>query len=456
MNTFEFFDSDYFKTGLNLTSLGDTDAARRMQAYSGALDNLETLRQINQRMKTFDDLNAVDNTAPSAMGVALAEASIKANIQSIAGSIAVERSMTQMNQLMIYRDIITKAGASVMPNVGPDNPRSRANKIYSANLTVGATAYTVTLDAVVPGSIAITLKEGTSTYNMIDDRNGNILTQTGVISAGTINYSTGALALTLVTAPVAGDTIKICYGADQSQAEGTNRTTLKQGYYQLNAKINKYEFEADLITAAISQKTLGGDIVKELQDGVQDERTIAINNQLCTTIKNSYAGDTLTIDLSAFSVESGFADSLLKVFNMGLQAINSAIARRCYKAVAANAYIVGNNVATQFMNLEDAQGFVMNNTGYVNAIIGYYKSVPVIRNLELDPNEGYALYKTADIAAVSYGMLLPATALPLTGNFLNTEQIAGGIYSVDGVAPMCRDLAQRFVVSFPTNWFVQA
>jgi len=451
----KFFDSENFKRGLSLTSASDIAAKQRLSVYHGAMENLEELHRIHARMRQFDDLNAVENMAPSAMGVALAEATLAAQINSLTGYLAIERSMSQMTQDLVYRDIITKAGASIMPLIGQDNPRTRANKIFETNLEAGTT-YSITLDAIVPGSIAITAKINNVTYQMMDDRNGNIFAQPGLLSAGTVNYETGALALTFANAVAATDTIKICYQLNKELGQGNNRTTIRQGYFQVKAGINKFEYETDLITAMISQKTVGGDVIADLQKATQDEYTLSINSKLVETLKNSYAGDTLTIDLSAFSVESGFADSMLKVLNMGLASVDNAIANRCYKAVAATAYVVGNGAATMFMSLEDSQGWVANNTGYVNDVIGFKNGRAVIRHTYLDPFECYAIHKTAngELAPLGYGILLPATNLPLVGNFANTNEIASGIYSVDGVSPVALPLVQRFVIQMPANWFV--
>jgi hypothetical protein len=455
---FKFFDSADFTKGIRVSSISDMVASQRKSVYDAAIDNLETLRKINAKLQNFDASNFVENTAPSTMGIALAEASIKAQINSIVGYVAIERAMTQMNQMLVYRDVLTKAGAMVMPNVGPDDPRSRASKVYQAAITAAETDIAITLDPLVAGTLAIVLKLGSNTYNLMDDRQGNVLCQAGVIDAGTINYATGALAITLAAGAPADSSIKICYAVNKQLGQGNNRTTIKQGYFNINARINKFEFEADLITAMISQKTVGGDIVAELQQSVYDEQVLSINNALVDTLRAEYAGNTLTIDLDAFSLAGGFFDSLLKTFNAGLAAVDNELAKRCYKAIAATAYIVGNGAATLFMSLEDAQGWVPNNTGYVNDIIGFYKGRAVVRNLHCSDFECFAIHKTADskLAPLGYGILLPATNLPLVGNFANTSEVASGIYSVDGTAKVAIDLAQRFVLSMPADWMVAA
>jgi hypothetical protein len=457
-----FFDSNEYSQGLKLSTSGNDLAIEgRKKVYFDAMENLDLLRQLNAKMRNFDasgELNAVENLAPSAMGVALAEATMKAQINSIVGYVAIERSMTQMSQMMVYRDIITKAGASVMPLIGPDDPRTRANKTYNAALTAGTT-YSVTLDKMVAGSLAITLVIDGHTYPAMDDRKGNILAKGGLLADGSqINYETGKLDLVFADAVAATDTIKICYALNKEAAQGNDRTTLKQGYFNINAHINKFEFEADLITAMISQKTVGGDVIAELQQSVQDEQILSINNQLVDTLRANYAGTTMSIDLSAFSIEGGFFDSLLKVLNAGLQAVDNAMAARCYKVVAATSYIVGNGAATLFQSLEDAQGWVANASGYVNDVIGFYKGRAVIRHLHCDDFECYAIHKTPNgqLAPLGYGILLPATNLPLVGNFANTNEIASGIYSVDGTNTVAMPLVQKFTITMPADWMVLA
>ena len=458
----QYFDNAEFQRGLKLSTLGNENAqAQRLDVYKGAMGNLDTLRDIVAKLKMFDanidPLNAVENTAPSAMGVALAEATLKAQINSIVGYVAIERSMSQMTQMLVYRDVITKRGASVMPMIGPDNPRGRAGQKYQGSVVAGNTNITIELgNKIVGGQVSISLKLGDKTYPMMDDRKGNLLAPGGVINSGKVNYETGSIEIVLTTAAPADSAIEICYVLDKTVGQDGNRTTIKQGYFEIKAKINKFEFEADLITAMISQKTVGGDIVADLQQSVMDEQILSINDQLVDTLRRNYTGTTMSIDLSAFSIQGGFFDSMMKVFNAGLASVDNAIAERCYKVVNANAYIIGNGLATLFQSLEDAQGWVPNNTGYVNGVIGFYKGRAVIRHLHLNKFEGYAVHKTPNgqLAPLGYGILLPVTNLPLVGNFANTNEVASGIYSVDGTNTVAMDLAQRFTVSMPQDWMV--
>lgn len=454
-----FFDSSEFNSGLMHSSPNQTVALMRQNVYKRVMENEQSYRDLlGQSNPRYFSSQA--DMAPAQMGVALREVSLKAYINSFVGYIAVERPMTQMVEKQVYYDIVTKAGASVMPMIGADNPRSRAESNFSANFTVGTKALSCDLNnAVVPGSIMIVATINGTATTITDDRKGNLLAAANVLSAGTVNYDTGNVSLTAVATPIAGDKVVINFTTDKVLAQGTGRTKPKQGYFDLVASVNKFEYEFDLISAAISAKTLGTDVQAKMKDSVYNEQVLAINNRLVSALDASYAGTTLTIDLSAFSVAGGFYDTLLNVFVNGLTSVDTALASRTYKAVTATAYIVGQRVGNLFSALDSLGiGWVPNNTGYVNGLLGFYNSRAVIRSLILADNEAYAIHKTPDgeLAPVAYGILLPATDLPVVSNFSNVNEVAGGIYSVDGAVKLATELSQRFVVSLPSDWMVVA
>lgn len=460
MKLTQFFDDskrhDAFQKNLRMSSINPVVANQRNSVYESVMD---TERAVRDAARSLGYFSSSADMAPSQMGVALAEASLKAYINSFAGYIAIERPMTQMRQTIIYTDVVTKSGAMVMPNIGPDTPRGRAEGSIKVNLTAADKTETILLaSAVVPGSFMFQFKINGVTTTGVDNRKGKILAEGNVLDIGTIDYNLGTIEITTGPAPIAGDYIQVNYEKDQVVDLSAGRTKPKQGYFNVDAKVNKYEFEVDLISAAINKTTVGSDVIDKMKTSVYDEHTLAINNALVGAIKANYIGTTLTIDLDAFSIAAGMFDSLLRVFNAGLVSVDGAIASRTYKAVAATAYVVGNTVANLFGSLDDSFGWVPNNTGYVNGLIGFYKGRAVLRHLSLDATEIFAVHKTpdGDLAPTALGILLPATDLPLVGNFNNTNEIAGGIYSVDGATSLAKDLVQRVNVLFPADWMLTA
>lgn len=457
MRKCNFFDSKTFVQGLAVGSMPGTSASRRA-VYERVLENEQSLQEAAHKLGYFSTAN--EDLAPSQLGVTLSEATLKAYINAISGYVAHEKPLNQMVDIITYKDVVTKKGAKVLPMIGAQKPRTRHESSFSVAINGTTTANADLAKAVMPRSVRVTLKVAgppAKVYEMIDDGNGTLLAPADVITKGEVNYATGQITLELKTAGGTDDKLTIRYDEDQAAAKTDNsgRTKIKQGYWPIRAGINKFEFENDLISSMIAQKTLGGDILDDLKQSVYDEQTLSINDKLVNTLKDYYTGNTVKIDLSAFSVQAGRFDSLLNVLYHGLGQVDAQLAKRTWRAIAATAYVVGNGLAAVFESMDTASsGWVPNNTGFVNGLVGFYKNRAVIRHLDLTDYEGYAIYKTNEIAPVAYGILLPATDLPLTGNFNNTNEVAGGIYSVDGVTDLAMDLAQRFEVVMPHDWMI--
>jgi hypothetical protein len=449
-----FFDSKTFVNSMNVGSANSSIAKARKIVYNSVMENEKMLRQAARSLGYFDA--KAENMMPSQLGATLSEASLKAYAGSITGFLSLERALHQMVDIVVYKDVVTKAGAKVMPNIGEQKPRNRAEKNTTSALTASTDASVDLGVSVMPKSIKVVLNIGGTSYEAVDNGKGALMIEGG-IGSGSVNYGTGVVTITLASEAAASDSMTVTYAENQiDQQQGSGRTTIKQGYWPIRATINKFEYEADLITTMISQNTLGGDILADLKQSVYDEQTLQLNDAQVNCLKNNYAGTTLTIDLSAFSVQAGRFSALLSTFQHGIASVDSELAKKVWKVVAASAYVVGNGLSTLFESLPESTGWQPNNTGFVNGIVGFYKNRAVIRHLSLDDYEGYAIYKTADIAPTAVGILLPATDLPLVGNFNNTNEVAGGIYAVDGVTDLAMDLAQRFVCEMPEDFMVVA
>ena len=445
--------SSNFEKKLRLSSNSQEVANQRRYVYEQAANNLETLREINKQVGFFSNTDI----APSKMGVTLAEASLDGYADSIVGFIAIERPMTQMRESLVYTDLVTKSGAKIISQFGKDTPRDRAQK--SVKVVMTDASETISLGSpIAPGTVRLTAVVSGVTHEITDDKKGNLLAAGGLLAeTAKVDYTAGTIQLDFSDA-AATPTISGTADLDGTEGNVNNRARAKQGYFDIHAGINKFEYEVDLISAMVSQKTVGSDVVAKVKQFVKEEQTIAINNNLVNAIKDNYTGRTLTIDLTRFTIASGQMESVFKMFVSGITSVEGALAAKTYRAVSPNAYVVGPQLADLFNSLDEATGWVPNHTGYVNGLIGFYKGRAIIRNLELDAFEGFAVYKSPDgnMAPAAFGTLLPATDLPLVGNFNNTNEVASGIYSVDGVASLTSELAQRFEVKMPIDWMVLA
>lgn len=447
----EYFSTDSFKKSIKFGSTSASDANRRLVVFDKVMENVENVRETAKKLGLF---SASSDIAGSQMGVALKELSFKAILDSFSGYVAIERPLSQMRELLVYRDMITKgAGKVALPFIGkPDLEELAGNRVKTHTFTASGTPELETGVKLVPGSIKFEATVSGKTYVITDDRNGTLIAAPGILTSGTVNYVSGKIAAAFATAPT-GD-IRVSYAKDELQEDANKRIRARENYFEIVASINKFEYEADLIQTAISTKSTGSDLLVDMKEAVQEEYRISINNKLVKCYKDNYSGNTLTINLSSYSVQAGMMDSLLQTFRSGLVSVDSALGKKCVKAVAATAYIVGLGLSDVFQSLEDDAFWVPNNTGYVDGLVGFYRGRAVLQHHALDEFEGYALHKVAsgELAPVALGIFLPATDLPLIGNYNNTNEIAGGIYSVEGVSFLTDALVQKFVVSMPSDW----
>lgn len=457
MKKLEFFSTGDYNKSLKFGSPSQLVANKRNLVYEQVMNNVTLVKEAASRLGLFS--NTSMDMQGSTLGVSLKEASIKAYLSSFAGYISIERPLSQMRELIVYKDMLTKGtGRVVMPMIGVQEPRGTAeNKVTNIIPIATATGVIELGVAVVPGSVMIVATIGGNLSTIVDDRKGALLAAGGVLTVGTINYTTGRVNYTTAVAPIAADKLVIAFNKDSLVAAPETRIKPKQQYFDITAKVNKFEYEFDIISSAINTKTLGSDLAADMKTAVQDEHVMAINDQLVKSVKYGYTGNTLTVELSTFSVQGGFFDTLVRVFNSSLVSIDSALAAKTYKIVQATAYLVGNGLASLFGSME-GDYWVPNNSGFVNGLIGFYKGRAVLRHLTCTDWEGFAVHKTADgeLAPTALGILLPATDLPLVGNFNNTNEVAGGIYSVEGADLLTSDLIQRFEVVMPSDWMVVA
>ena len=89
------------------------------------------------------------------------------------------------------------------PTITPDISKTTITGKYTVNATSVGTTYTATLNGPVkPGSINMTYNQGTNI--IYDDKNGGLRCESATFHSGSIDYSTGAITVTFVSAPLDG------------------------------------------------------------------------------------------------------------------------------------------------------------------------------------------------------------------------------------------------------------
>ena len=119
-------------------------------------------------------------------GIEFFDATVAAMIKSYAGIFSVERAMDQPNASLPYMNLYgVKTGALISPNIGVSNTFTESDGYISLNSgaaqDLSASNYVITpsggdldIDAipVVPGSLKITITEGSNSYVVTDNGAG--------------------------------------------------------------------------------------------------------------------------------------------------------------------------------------------------------------------------------------------------------------------------------------------
>lgn len=174
-------------------------------------------------------------------------------------------------------------------NWATGNTYTTNKKTSAATVTTGSAdvTFTATEGSCLPGTVVIKITiSGTGTAYIYDDGKGVLSTVTGYTSttAGTVNYSTGAVAFALAANAATGDAVDVTYrydwGSTQEPAQATfewiskpltanpyrlRSTYALDNFYAAKQVLNGYDIDAVMATA------IGGYINKEISGNVFDD-----------------------------------------------------------------------------------------------------------------------------------------------------------------------------------------
>jgi len=161
---------------------------------------------------------------------------------------------------------------------------------------------------------------------------------------------------------------------------------------------------------------------------------------------------TYLIDTKKYSDAFSDIESKFLAFEHELNEVDIVLSQRSsIKEIYATTYVVGRHVGNWFNGLAQLYNFCYNEGRYYpkNDLIGYYKGIPVLQHPDIDDNDGFAIYKSADgqIAPVMRGIYLPLTNVPEVGDLNGTEQFKRGVYFQDTYYPLKPELIQKFSIN---------
>jgi hypothetical protein len=261
-------------------------------------------------------------------------------------------------------------------------------------VTTGSTAVTLTTPeaSVRPGSLAIQLRlAGGVTAIVFDDGNGSLIPVTGVTdaTAGTVNYATGAIALTLAANAVAGDVADALYRYEFSDTVKPAQALLEwvselvkaepyrlrstynlDNFYQVKQVLSGYNIDQVLSTS------LAGFINKEISGSVFDDMLLRVDADYVWDSANPTGVSWAMHRLSA-----------LQTFVRGGNGIRKNIARS------------GGNVAvcgTEWMNYIETLGDdTWKPVSYGKEPIGPYEAGELLGRFKIIKNQDYPDTKAA-------------------------------------------------------------
>ena len=285
----------------------------------------------------------------------------------------------------------------------------------------------------------------TNPITIRDDRRGKLLAPSGILAPNPdnkveIDYNQGIITFTVGSsfnlAP--NDTYAVIGYKDSAGSPGFG-TLNNQGNNRFNVDIKNILVTAELDISVANPQNVSGTKLTELY-------TQSINDKLVKAIQTCWNGNTFEFDASIYND----SNSRLYEFQSALIDVDAELAKRSDKGISASAYVVGKKTANWFRKLASKDCFVYNtSSSYINDLLGYYNSIPVLCHTDVGVNEGYAIHKSEDgqLAPVMRGIFLPLTSTPSIGNYNNPTQFASGIYYQEAYEPIAPKLIQHFSIN---------
>lgn len=404
-------------------------------------------------------------------------ASVASYVSSFAGYMSVERDFAQPNGLFYWFDVLGVSNMrSIIPNLGPDNYTDiQSMGGFTTEVQVSATekAYQViTGRKIIPGTVRVKVTDGASSYELVDNGQGQMMAIADKIKKSEINYLTGTITFELNAAPTDTTAPIVIVGKEDTTGTPCNTngaSNTHQNDKRFVAKMQQFGLQTvpDMLVAEYNIAALGAlkkatqtDMATFLFTKLRELYTKVINYKLISTLEEGYNGNTMGEDqgfsLAKDAISGQFYDyrSRVDMFDAFLIDIEAALAQKAVKGVKITAFVAGAKASNQFQKGGMIGKFEKNTKiSYINDLIGWYDGIPVLRSTdinEVDPagktdSVFYAIHKTDDgqMAPLARGIYMPLTDTPTIGNYSNPTQMAAGIYYQEGTKTMANELVQR-------------
>lgn len=466
------------QTSLKLFSVSQQDFNARLNAMAESMAltaMLEDRAAAKGAKRVLFAATAPGMGAANLRGTTIYPATILSNVSSIVPIFAVERSGDMPSFDLQFKDVYNLATSdTILPNLGPDAPfgKSSTEKDLSSLLAAASTGDNPTYKviyqpgiAVIPRSVKYVLTEANGTkYEIVDNGNGKLLAEPGLLADGSVNYRTGDMMIQFSGAH-ASATLKVFAAFDTPAEDEVEMAGVETKYFHIDTEAVIIPVKRNIVNDAADYKQGVTDPDQFYNNLIQTLYTKKLNEMTVGAIVNNYTGNTYTADLSNFNLAAGRYETFIRTFQSLLTDGESKIAAQTYKGAKVTGILAGAQISNVFQYMTEQEGWIPNTQlGYFKDLIGWYKQVPVVRwtNNESDEakvadDEIYLTVRTPDgqLAPAGRGTFLSPTDMPEIGNFKNPTQVVDGMFSLESVRPLTSKLVTKLKITLPASQMLQ-
>jgi hypothetical protein len=453
--------AEKFEERLKMFSVSDTDAQFRRKAFAQTIENTLEINDMVLGKSKRSTFAGASLSSANLAGTSIYAGVMRSFVQSIAPIFAVQRNIDAPEQKIMYVDFYDILNNNlIVPNIGPDQAWADQKARVTETIDPGNTP-TTTITAgspIVPKTFKAEIYNGnTLVGTIIDDGAGKFFATPGLILAtSSIVYQTGSAATVTLNWATGLTATKMIYAAvyDQSAKAELNKAYGMTKYYDVQTSPILVPVERNVISDHAMAKQGIIDSDELYANFVENEYTKVVNQRVFDALVGGYTGDTYQLDLSAFTLASGFYDTIVRSFKSLLAQAENQLAAQTYKGAKCTGYLADPVACNIFDYMVAGDGWVKNiNSTYYKDIFGWYNDVPVVRCTDLGEGEIMLTHRTADgyVAPLYHAMFLAPTELPVVANYQNMTKYATGMYSMEGINMSSSKLCVKLKVVAPSD-----
>lgn len=450
-----------FENHLKMFSRSDIDAQFRRRAFASTIANTMDINEMVLGKGSRKTFAGASLSAANLAGVSIYAGVMRSFVQSIAPIFAVQRNIDAPSQKIMYVDFYDILGGTdpIVPNIGPDKAWADTKQRVSQAITSVTTPMVITAGSpIIPKSFkAEVYKDNVLKGTIVDTGTGKFLATPGVLKdTSAITYQSGSSSTVTINFEPTLDANKIVYACiyDVTSKDEVNKAYGVTKYYDMDASPILVPVERNVISDHAMQKQGIINSDELYANFIENEYTKVVNQRVFDALVQGYTGDTYELDLSTFSIQNGYYETIVRSFRSLLTQAENQLAAQTYKGAKCTGYLASPEAVNMFDLMVPGDGWVKNvGSTYYKDVVGWYNDVPVVRCVDLPAGELMLTHRTDDgyVAPLFHGMFLAPTELPVVGSYANMTKYATGMYSMEGFGFSSSALCVKVKIKSPQD-----